>query len=72
MFDGKVLIGVMAVLILCMGVRFAFPKLAAVFSTDLIIFFSGMLWLMTIMHMTGYIEGYNKGVEYAKTNMHEN
>ena len=56
---------------MCMGVRFAFPELAAVFSTDLIIFFSGGLGLMVIMHMAGYIEGYNKGVEYGKATLYK-
>lgn len=75
-FHNKVLIGVMAVLVLAMGVRFGFPELAAVFSTDYIIFFTGGLGLMTIMHMTGYDEGYTKGyiegVEYGKTTLHKN
>lgn len=60
----------MAVLILCMGVRFGFPEIAAVFSTDLIIFFTGGLALMTIMHYTGYIQGYNEGFENGKTTLH--
>jgi len=70
------LIVVMAILVLCMGVRLGLPELAAVFSTDLIIFFTGMLGLMTIMHFTGYYEGYNKGyiegVEHGKTTLHKN
>ena len=70
-FHNKILIGVMAILILCLGVRFGFPELAAVFSTDYIIFFTGGLGLMTIMHMTGYIQGYNEGFEHGKANMRE-
>jgi len=62
----------MAVLVLALGIRLGFPELAAVFSTDYIIFFTGGLGLMTIMHMTGYIEGYKKGFEHGKTTLHKN
>lgn len=72
MRDQKISILVIAVLIVCLGVRFGFPEIATVFSTDLIIFFAGGLGLMTIMHYTGYIEGFKEGIEYAETNMHTN
>ncbi len=72
LFDEKILISVMAILVLCLGVRFGFPQIAAFYSTDLIIFFAGGLGLMTTFHHAGYIEGFKKGVEYGQTTLHKN
>lgn len=74
-FDEKVLIVVLGVLVVGVIAKFSIPyHLQAQVSFDFILFFVGGFALMIYFHLVGFIEGYNKGynegVKYGKTEMH--
>lgn len=70
MFDEKLLIVIMGVLLVGMTIKFTVPQIQAVFGLDLILFFVGALALMTMFHMYGFIEGYKEGLRDGQATMY--
>ena len=61
MFDRRMLIFIMGVLLAMMGLNLALPRLTEVFGIEFLIYFVGLGGMMVLMHWLGFLEGKDEG-----------
>ena len=61
MFDRRMLIFIMVVLLAMMGFNLALPRLNEVFGIEFLIYFVGLGGMMVLMHWLGFLEGNDEG-----------
>lgn len=61
MFDVRMLLVVMGVILVLTAFRFVFPDLKEVFGIEFMVYFVSLLGMMVLMHYLGFIEGKETG-----------